>query len=76
MPVQHSATTHASLIEKVPSVTGHDVEYWMKCLQDGPGLLRVEERASWLRDEHELPPPFAAALVHEHNLRRGAQRTL
>lgn len=72
--MQHSPTTHASLIEKVPSVTGHDVAFWMRCLDDGPGLLRVDERAGWLRDEHDLPYPFAAALVHQHELRRGAQR--
>jgi hypothetical protein len=43
-------------------------------LESGPGLLRFEERVSWLRDEHNLPHGFASAIVHEQDLRRGAQR--
>jgi hypothetical protein len=45
-------------------------------LDSGPGLLRFEERVTWLRDEHSIPHGYARAIVHEHDLRRGALRTL
>ncbi|WP_235608746.1 DUF4287 domain-containing protein, partial [Frankia casuarinae] len=43
-------------------------------LDDGPGLLRFAERVNWLRAEHDLPHCYAAALVHEADLRRRAIR--
>ena len=36
--------------------------------------MRFEERVIWLRDEHSIPHGYATAVVHEHDLRRGALR--
>jgi hypothetical protein len=75
MSVQRSAATHQSLIERIPKITGHEVRHWLDCLDAGPSLLRFSERVSWLRDEHGLPSSYAAAVVHEADLRRHAIRT-
>jgi hypothetical protein len=74
MPLRHSPETHQSLLERIPDVTGRHLRYWFGCLDAGPGLMRFEERVNWLRDEHALPHGYAAAIVHEHDLRRAAQR--
>jgi hypothetical protein len=47
----------------------------MTCLNDGPALLRFEERVNWLADEHGLPHGYARAIVHEHDKRRAAARS-
>jgi hypothetical protein len=47
----------------------------MGCLDDGPTLLRFDERVTWLRDEHSLPHGYARAIVHEHDKRRAANRS-
>jgi Domain of unknown function (DUF4287) len=74
MSVHHSAQTHQTLISRMPQVTGQAISHWLNCLETGPGLLRFEERVVWLRDEHEIPHSYATAIVHEHDLRRGALR--
>jgi hypothetical protein len=74
MSLHHSEATHQQLIERVPQVTGRDVSHWLEELEKGPGLLRFDERVNWLRDEHDLPYGHASAIVHEHDLRRGARR--
>lgn len=66
--------THASLLARIPVVTGQDVGHWIACLEAGPGLLRADERAQWLAGEHTLPAAYAAAIVHEQGLRRAAHR--
>jgi hypothetical protein len=71
-----SEQTHQTLISRMPQVTGQAITHWLDCLNSGPGLLRFEERVSWLRDEHSIPHGFASAIVHEQDLRRGALRTL
>ena len=75
MSQHHSPETHQSLLTKVPAVTGQDLTHWFSCLASGPSLLRFEERVGWLRDEHGIPHGFAAAIVHEQELRRRAIRT-
>lgn len=70
----HSPETHASLLARIPTVTGQELGHWLACLDAGPGLLRAEERARWLAGEHTLPAAYATAIVHEHDLRRAAQR--
>ena len=72
----HSAQTHQSLISRMPEVTGQAISHWLDALNSGPGLLRFEERVSWLRDAHGIPHGFASAIVHEQDLRRGVLRTL
>ena len=76
MSVHHSEQTHQTLISRMPDVTGQSISHWLDCLDCGPGLLRFEERVSWLRDEHSIPHGYASAVVHEADLRRGALRTL
>lgn len=66
--------THASLLARIPVVTGREVGHWIACLEAGPGLVRPQERAQWLAVEHTLPAAYAAAIVREHDLRRAAAR--
>jgi hypothetical protein len=75
MSMPHSAETHQSLLARIPEVTGRDLPTWFGCLNDGPALLRFEERVNWLADEHELPHGYARAIVHEHDKRRAAARS-
>jgi hypothetical protein len=75
MSLHHSAETHQSLLGRIPQATGRDVDTWLQALDDGPGLVRFEERVQWLRGEHSLPQGYARALVHEHDRRRAAARS-
>ncbi len=74
MTVQHSPETQASLLARIPEVTGLGLSHWFACLEAGPGLVRADERARWLSDEHTLPAAYATALVREHDRRRAAAR--
>ncbi|RKS80719.1 uncharacterized protein DUF4287 [Motilibacter peucedani] len=69
----HSDETHAQLISRIPETTGRGLADWFKALEDGPSLVRFDERVEWLRTEHELSHGYAAAIVHEHDLQK-AQR--
>ncbi len=73
--MHHSPHTHASLLARIPEVTGQALTHWFACLENGPGLLRPEERARWLSDEYTLPAAYANALVSEHDLRRSSARS-
>ena len=75
MSLHHSDETHQQLIARVPQVTGRDLPEWFVALDDGPALLRFEERVNWLRDEHGIPHGHASAIVHEYDRRR-AQRKI
>lgn len=61
------------MVLRIPETTGRPLDDWMNCINDGPSLLRFEERVSWLRDEHELSHGYARAIIHEHDLRRAAR---
>jgi hypothetical protein len=74
MSMPHSEDTHQSLLARIPQATGRDLPTWLGCLDDGPTLLRFDERVTWLRDEHSLPHGYARAIVHEHDKRRAAHR--
>jgi hypothetical protein len=74
MSLHHSEAPHQQLIERVPKATGRDLPQWFETLENGPGLLRFEERVNWLRDEHNISHGHASAIVHEHDLLRGARR--
>ena len=74
MSLNHSEATHQQLLERVPQATGRELPAWFDALENGPGLLRFEERVNWLRDEHNISQGHASAIVHEHDLRRGARR--
>jgi hypothetical protein len=73
--VQHSDETHAELLARIPTATGRDVASWMSAVEDGPTLLRFEERVNWMRSEHDLPLGYAHAIVHEYDLSRAARRS-
>ena len=73
MSHQHSEETHQSLLKRVPDVTGRALPQWFEEIENGPALLRFEERVTWLRDEHEIPHGYAQCIVHEHDKRRHAR---
>ena len=75
MSMPHSAETHQSLLARIPEATGRELSSWFAALNDGPALLRFEERVNWLADEHGLPHGYARAIVHEHDKRRAAARS-
>jgi len=62
--------THQNLLERIPEVTGRQLPHWFEAIDNGPALLRFEERVTWLKDEHSLPHGYATALVHEHDKKR------
>ncbi len=72
--LNHSEETHANLVARLPQATGREVAEWFSTLEDGPALMRFEERVHWLQDEHELPHGYATAIVHEYDLQRAARR--
>ena len=74
MSLHHSDETHQQLIARVPQVTGRDLPEWFVALDDGPALLRFEERVNWLADEHGIPHGHASAIVHEHDKRRAHRK--
>lgn len=67
----HSDETHAQLIARIPDQTGRSMSDWFSVIENGPSLLRFDERVEWLRTEHELSHGYATAIVHEHDLHRG-----
>ncbi len=75
MSLPHSDETHQSLLARIPTATGRELDEWFRAIDDGPGLLRFDERVNWLRDEHALPHGYARAIVHEHDKRRAAARS-
>lgn len=68
--MNHSEQTHQELLSRIPTATGRDLPQWLQALEEGPGLLRFEERVNWLRDEHDISHGYATAIVHEQDLRR------
>lgn len=70
MSLHHSEETHQNLVARIPQATGRDLPQWLQTLDDGPGLLRFEERVNWLRDQFDIPHGHATAIVHEHDLQR------
>ena len=74
MSMPQSEDTHQSLLARIPQTTGRDL-HMARLPGRGPTLLRFDERVSWLRDEHSLPHGYARAIVHEHDMRRAANRS-
>ena len=72
--LHHSEETHQQLVDRLSSSTGTGLPEWFGRLEDGPSLLRFEERVNWLRDEHGLSHGFATAVVHEHDKVKAAHR--
>jgi hypothetical protein len=68
MALHHSEETHQMLVARIPAATGRSLSEWFGQIQNGPGLLRFDERVRWLRDEFGLAHGHATAIVHEHDL--------
>jgi hypothetical protein len=74
MTLHHSPETHQSLCQRIPQATGREMSEWLRRLDDGPSLIRPDERINWLVGEHGVPRAYATAIVHEHERRRAAAR--
>lgn len=75
MSLHHSERTHQSLLARIPQVTGRALPEWFSCIEQGPGLVRFDERVNWLQHEHAISHGYAVAIVHEHDRRRAASRS-
>ncbi|GAA2220825.1 DUF4287 domain-containing protein [Streptomyces amakusaensis] len=71
-----SEETHRNLLSRIPQCTGREISDWLRAVEDGPSLLRLEEKISWLRSEYSLSYGHAKAIVHEYDLRRAARKLL
>ncbi len=71
-----SEETHRNLLARIPHCTGREVTDRLRTVEEGPALVRFEEKVSWLRSEHNLAYGHAKAIVHEYDLRRAARRLL
>lgn len=71
-----SEETHRNLLARIPHCTGREISEWLKTVEEGPSLLRFEEKVSWLRGAHDLAYGHAKAIIHEYDLRRAARRML
>ncbi len=74
MSLMYSDETHQNLLTRIPAVTGRALGDWLRAVDDGPSLLRREERIEWLRSTYGISHGYAKAIVHEHDLRRAAAR--
>ncbi|MFC8505864.1 DUF4287 domain-containing protein [Streptomyces sp. NPDC057411] len=71
-----SEETHRNLLARIPHCTGREISDWLKTVEEGPSLLRFEDKVSWLRGAHDLAYGHAKAIIHEYDLRRAARRML
>ncbi|MFI8522509.1 DUF4287 domain-containing protein [Streptomyces sp. NPDC085481] len=71
-----SEETHRNLLARIPHCTGREISDWLKTVEEGPSLIRFEEKVSWLRGAHDLAYGHAKAIIHEYDLRRAARRML
>ncbi|MFE7751724.1 DUF4287 domain-containing protein [Streptomyces sp. NPDC057428] len=69
-----SEETHRNLLSRIPHCTGRDIADWLRTVEEGPSLVRFEEKVSWLRSEHDLTYGHAKAIIHEYDLRRAARK--
>ncbi|MEU8761938.1 DUF4287 domain-containing protein [Streptomyces sp. NPDC048659] len=76
MSYTFSEETHRNLLARIPRCTGREIADWLRIVEEGPSLLRFEDKVSWLRGAHSLAHGHAKAIIHEHDLRRAARRML
>jgi hypothetical protein len=74
MSLMYSAETHQNLLARIPAVTGRPMSEWLQAVDEGPGLVRCEEMADWLRREYGISHGYAKAIIHEHELQRAARK--
>ena len=77
MGLHHSEETHQMLLARIPGATGRPVQEWLGHLEQGPGLLRFEERVNWFSRSisvasHRWPPDCRRIAV----VRRQARQRL
>jgi hypothetical protein len=68
--LRHFEETHQHLLERVPPVTGRELQEWFSAIEAGPAFLRFDDKVNWLRDEYGLAQGHATAIVHEHDKAR------
>lgn len=73
MSLHHSEQTHQNLLARIPQVTGRPLPDWLETVEEGPGLVRFEERVLWLRAMHNLSHGYATAIMDECDRRRAAR---
>ncbi|MEU3600217.1 DUF4287 domain-containing protein [Streptomyces sp. NPDC006798] len=71
-----SEETHRNLLSRIPHCTGREISEWLHTVEEGPSLVRLEEKVSWLRSEYALSYGHAKAIIHEYDLRRAARKLL
>jgi hypothetical protein len=69
-----SEETHRNMLSRIPHCTGRAISDWLRTVEEGPALVRFEEKVGWLRAEHDLAYGHAKAIVHEYDLRRAARK--
>lgn len=74
MSLVFSEETHRNLLSRIPHCTGREVSDWLRTVDDGPALVRFDEKVAWLRGEYDLAYGHAKAIIHEYDLRRAARR--
>lgn len=74
MSLVFSEETHRNLLSRIPHCTGREITDWLRTVDEGPALLRFDEKVAWLRGEHDLAYGHAKAIIHEYDLRRAARR--
>ncbi|WP_438487621.1 DUF4287 domain-containing protein [Streptomyces sp. S186] len=74
MSLSFSEETHRNLLSRIPHCTGREISEWLRTVDEGPALVRFDEKVSWLRGAHNLSYGYAKAIVHEHGLRRAARK--
>ena len=74
MSMHHSEETHKQLVARVPQATGRELPEWFAALEQGPSLMRFEERVNWLQDEHNIAHSHACAIVHEYDKQRANRK--
>ena len=70
MSLTHSPDMHKSLIARIPFQTGRELAEWFAHLESGPAFLRREMGAFDLAHQHGICDRYAAAIVHEYEIRR------
>ena len=69
-----SEEIHRNILSRIPQVTGREIGDWLRAVDEGPSLLRFDERVNWLKNEHNLSSGYAKAIIHEYDRRRAARQ--
>ncbi|WP_435888896.1 DUF4287 domain-containing protein, partial [Streptomyces niveus] len=53
MSLVFSEETHRNLLSRIPQCTGREISDWLRTVDDGPALVRFDEKVAWLRGEYD-----------------------